>query len=100
VSGLPTHHFGWAQFRALGASAPDICAVACGVTDAWCDMYDGGHGVWDYLASVLILQEAGGVAADVHGRELCVLDHGARRAPVVAATPELLEAVLTERLRP
>src|SRR5262245_25323176 len=65
VSGLPAHHFGWMQFRALGASAPDICAVACGVIDAWCDMVDDGHGVWDYLASVLILEEAGGVATEV-----------------------------------
>ena len=97
VSGLPTHHYGWSQFRALGASAPDICAVACGVTDAWCDMYRDGHGVWDYLASVLILEEAGGVAAEVFGRELCVLDHTARRTPAVAATPELLELVLRER---
>ncbi len=99
VSGLPTHHYGWAQFRALGASAPDICAVACGVTDAWCDMLDGGHGVWDYLASILIVEEAGGVAAEVFGRDLCVLDHEARRSPVVAATSRLLEAVLEERLR-
>lgn len=99
VSGLPTHHYGWEQFRALGASAPDICAVACGVTDAWCDMNDDGHGVWDYLASVLILEEAGGVAREVLGRDLCVLDHEARRAPIVAATPELLEAVLVERRR-
>ena len=100
ASGLPTHHYGWAQFRALGASAPDICAVACGVTDAWCDMIDDGHGVWDYLASVLILEEAGGVAAEVFDRELCVLDHMARRSPVVAATPELLDAVLGHRRRP
>lgn len=97
VSGLPTHHYGWSQFRALGASAPDICAVACGVIDAWCDMVDDGHGVWDYLASVLILEEAGGVAVDVHGRELCVLDHTARRSPLVAATPELLGQVLAHR---
>jgi fructose-1,6-bisphosphatase/inositol monophosphatase family enzyme len=97
MSGLPTHHYGWDQFRAMGASAPDICSVANGVTDAWCDMIDDGHGVWDYLASVLILEEAGGVSAEVFGRELCVLDHHARRSPVVAATPELLEAVLTER---
>lgn len=98
VSGLPTHDYGWAQFRALGASAPDICAVACGMTDAWCDMIDDGHGVWDYLASILILEEAGGVAAEVFGRDLCVLDHTARRSPVVAATPELLDAVLAERV--
>ena len=96
VSGLPTHHYGWAQFRAMGASAPDICNVAGGVTDAFCDMNDH-HGVWDYLASVLIAQEAGCVAAEVRGRELCVVDHTARRGPVVAATPELLEAILAER---
>ncbi|MDJ0770172.1 MAG: inositol monophosphatase [Ilumatobacter sp.] len=97
VSGLPTHHYGWAQFRALGASAPDLCAVACGVIDAWCDMYDDGHGVWDYLASVLIVAEAGGVVAEVNDRELCVLDPTERRAPVAAATPELLAAVLEQR---
>jgi myo-inositol-1(or 4)-monophosphatase len=99
MSGLPTHDYGWAQFRAMGASAPDICNVACGVTDAWCDMIDGGHGVWDYLASVLILEEAGGVATEVFGRDLCVLDHTARRSPVVAATPELLAEVLGHRRR-
>lgn len=96
VSGLPTHHYGWAQFRAMGASAPDICNVACGVTDAWCDIHDH-HGVWDYLASVLIAEEAGCVVAEVHGRDLCVLDHTARRGPIVAATPELLAAVVAER---
>lgn len=97
MSGRPTHDYGWMQFRALGASAPDICAVACGVIDAWCDMVDDGHGVWDYLASVLILEEAGGVAAEVFGRNLCTLDHGDRRSPAVAATPELLDAVLRHR---
>jgi myo-inositol-1(or 4)-monophosphatase len=99
VSGLPDHHYGWAQFRALGASAPDICAVASGVFDAWCDMSIDAHGVWDYLASILIVQEAGGVAAEVGGRELVILDHGARRTPAVASTPRLLEAVLAERRR-
>ena len=99
MSGRPSHDYGWMQFRALGASAPDICAVACGVTDAWCDMVDDGHGVWDYLASVLILEEAGGVAAEVFGRELCTLDHADRRSPAVAATPELLAAVLGHRRR-
>lgn len=99
MSGLPTHHYGWAQFRAMGASAPDICSVAAGATDAWCDMLDDGHGVWDYLASTLIVEEAGGVVAEVFGRDLCVIDHTARRSPVVAATPSLLEAVLSHRRR-
>ncbi len=96
LSGRPTHHFGWGQFRTMGASAPDICMVACGVTDGWADT-GSYHGVWDYLASVLILTEAGGVAGEASGRELCVLDHTARRGPVVAATPELLAALLVER---
>lgn len=96
VSGLPDRHYGWAQYRALGASAPDICNVACGVFDAWCDIHDH-HGVWDYLASILIAREAGCAVAEVHGRELCVLDHTARRGPVVAATPQLLESVLAVR---
>ena len=30
LNGLPDHHFGWAQFRALGAAALDLCAVADG----------------------------------------------------------------------
>jgi fructose-1,6-bisphosphatase/inositol monophosphatase family enzyme len=96
VSGLPTHHYGWAQFRALGASAPDICNVACGITDAWCDTNDL-HGVWDYLASVLIAEEAGCVVGEVFDRELCVVDHTARRGPIVAATPELFDALLAAR---
>jgi fructose-1,6-bisphosphatase/inositol monophosphatase family enzyme len=100
VSGLPDHHYGWAQFRAFGASAPDICSVASGALDAWCDMSRDAHGVWDYLASILILQEAGGVAAEVHGRELVVLDHSARRTPAVASTAQLLDALLAERRRP
>jgi myo-inositol-1(or 4)-monophosphatase len=99
MSGLPSHHYGWAQFRAMGASAPDICSVACGVTDAWCDMIDDGHGVWDYLASIVIVEEAGGAVAEVFGRELCVLDHTARRSPAVAATPQLLAEVLAHRRR-
>ena len=98
VSGLPNHHYGWAQFRAMGASAPDICNVACGITDAWCDMHDH-HGVWDYLASVLIAEEAGCAVGEVFDRDLCVLDHRARRGPVVAATPELLAEVLAHRRR-
>jgi myo-inositol-1(or 4)-monophosphatase len=99
VSGLPGHHYGWRQFRALGAAAPDICAVAAGTLDGWCDMSDDAHGVWDYLAAVLVCEEAGGVAVDLYGRDLVVLEHEARRTPVVAATPLLLHALVGERRR-
>jgi myo-inositol-1(or 4)-monophosphatase len=97
VSGLPGRHYGWSQFRALGASAPDLCLVASGALDGWVDMSVDAHGVWDYLASVLICVEAGAAVADADGRDLVVLDPAARRTPVAAATPELLAALLAER---
>lgn len=100
VSGLPSHHYGWAQFRALGAAALDIAAVATGMLDAWCDMSTDAHGVWDYLAAVLVATEAGCVAADAHGRELCVTDPLARRTPVVASHLDLLARLLSERNGP
>jgi fructose-1,6-bisphosphatase/inositol monophosphatase family enzyme len=99
ISGLADHHYGWAQFRALGAAALDICGVASGMLDAWCDMSTDAHGVWDYLAAVVICTEAGGVAVDAFGRDLLALDPHERRTPVVAANPLLLEEILAERNR-
>ncbi len=94
VNGLPAAHWGWQQFRAMGAAALDITAVGRGGFDGYVDTTTDSHGVWDYLASVLILQEAGGVAVDALGRDLVVIDHAARRAPVVASTQVLLDELL------
>ena len=91
VSGLPKQRPKWGQFRALGAAALDICLVAGGVIDAWIDF--NTHGVWDYLASALICQEAGAQIAEHQDRDLVVHQHGQRRTPIVAATPELLVSV-------
>jgi myo-inositol-1(or 4)-monophosphatase len=90
VSGIPKKHPGWAQFRALGAAALDICLVAQGTLDAWVDL--SSHGVWDYLASVHICAEAGAIVGEQNGRELVVISHGERRSPIVAATPVLFDA--------
>ncbi len=97
VNGLPATHWGWQQFRAMGAAALDIAAVARGGFDAYVDTTTDSHGVWDYLASVLILTEAGGVAVDAAGRDLVVLEHAARRTPVVASNAALLDQLLAER---
>lgn len=91
VSGIPKQRPKWGQFRALGAAALDICLVADGVIDAWIDF--NTHGVWDYLASALICQEAGAHIAEHQDRDLVVHQHGQRRTPIVAATPELLVSV-------
>jgi fructose-1,6-bisphosphatase/inositol monophosphatase family enzyme len=53
--------------------------------------------VWDYLAASLICAEAGVRIVDAADRDLVVLDHAARRTPVAAATPELLDALLAIR---
>jgi myo-inositol-1(or 4)-monophosphatase len=99
ISGLAASNYGWGQFRALGAAALDISAVAAGVFDAWCDMSFDAHGVWDYLASVLICTEAGGVAVDALGRDLLVLDPGQRRTPLVASDSTLLAAICAHRVQ-
>jgi fructose-1,6-bisphosphatase/inositol monophosphatase family enzyme len=97
ISGLPAAEYGWAQFRALGASALDLCLVADGTLDGYVDMSRDAHGVWDYLAASLICAEAGAPVADAIGRDLVVLEHAARRTPAAAATGSLLDALLRVR---
>jgi fructose-1,6-bisphosphatase/inositol monophosphatase family enzyme len=101
LNGLPPHPLGYRQSRVYGAVALDLCMVACGVLDGYVDCDNrsaqGAHGVWDYLASVLILHEAGAVVHDLQGRDLVVLDRDARRTPVAAATPSLLAALTAAR---
>jgi myo-inositol-1(or 4)-monophosphatase len=92
LSGLPDRHLGWRQFRALGASALDICAVAAGTLDAFIDCTKvPAHGPWDYLGAMLVCQEAGAVVTDRYGEDLVVLDHTARRTPIAASSPALLQ---------
>lgn len=91
LSGYPRRHFGWAQFRAFGAAALDLCAVAEGSLDAWAAVGRAHLGPWDYLGGVLLCTEAGACVADLDGKELVVLEHAARRAAAAAATPALLE---------
>ncbi len=93
LCGIPTEKGPWAQGRVMGAAALDICSVACGRFDAYLDNTTGIHGPWDYLGGMLVLTEAGGVMEDIEGRDLVHLEHGAKRGPMAAATPELLESV-------
>jgi fructose-1,6-bisphosphatase/inositol monophosphatase family enzyme len=97
VSGLPPRHLGWDQFRALGAIALDLCALAEGRLDGYVDCLDDAHGPWDYLGAALICREAGASVVDAFDRDLVALDHAARRTPVAAATPALLDALVDAR---
>ncbi|MHB1129970.1 MAG: inositol monophosphatase family protein, partial [Ilumatobacteraceae bacterium] len=91
ISGMPKTKPNWAQFRAHGAAALDICLVAEGALDGWIDF--NSHGVWDYLASLLICEEAGVSIGEHNDYELLVTEHRERRTPLVAATPQLLSVL-------
>jgi myo-inositol-1(or 4)-monophosphatase len=93
LSGYPGQNLGWRQFRALGAAALDVCAVAAGVADAYVDCSVDAHGGWDYLGAHLVCVEAGAAIADACGRDLVVRTPEERRTPLAAATPALLAEV-------
>jgi myo-inositol-1(or 4)-monophosphatase len=99
VSAVPPPDIGWAQFRAFGACALDLCALADGVVDGYVDFGDEQHGLWDYLGGWLICRQAGIDVVDAFGRDMLHTDHAARRTPVAAATPELAAALLAARRR-
>lgn len=92
TNGVPPSPHGWWQFRTLGAAALDISLVAKGGLDGYVDFHD--HGVWDYLAAVLICREAGAFVGEVDGKDLMVIDPNERRSPVVASSQELLESLI------
>lgn len=85
------------QMRALGAAALDICAVASGSLDAYIDCSWSSHSPWDYLAGMLVCQEAGAYVAEASGRDLVTRGVGERRTIVAAATQPLLEEALDFR---
>jgi myo-inositol-1(or 4)-monophosphatase len=97
ISGLPKFKPEWAQFRALGAAALDICLVADGSLDGWVDM--NSHGVWDYLASSLICQEAGVQITEILGRDYVTTEYDDKCTLVVASTKEMLGSLLDIRKR-
>jgi myo-inositol-1(or 4)-monophosphatase len=88
VAQLPSRHWGWRQFRALGSVALGLCDLAAGGIDAWVELADA-IAPWDYLGGLLVAREAGAVVADALGRELVVTDPEVRRCLRGAATPEL-----------
>ena len=97
VNGLPREHLGWRQFRALGAAALDLCAVADGTLDGYVDCAVDAHGVWDYLGGLLVCREAGAGVIDAHDRQLVTRNPAERRTPIAGATAELAAALRAVR---
>jgi len=97
LNGYPRRYLGWKQYRVLGATALDLCAVATGWLDGYVDCTRRGSAPWDYLGGLLVCREAGAHVADVADRDLVVRSSTERRIPVAAATPELLADLLAAR---
>ena len=93
----PSVTSGGSQYRALGAAALDICAVAAGQLDAYMECSGESHAPWDYLGAMLVCLEAGAAVGESAGLELVTLGLLERRSPVAAATPALLAEVLAAR---
>lgn len=97
LSAYPRAYLGWRQFRALGAVALDLCAVADGTLDGYVDCSEEGHSPWDYLGGALICSEAGAFVGDAWERDLTVRDEDAKRIPVAGCTQKLLRQLLATR---
>jgi fructose-1,6-bisphosphatase/inositol monophosphatase family enzyme len=90
LSGYPRRHLGWAQFRAFGAAALELCAVADGSLDVFSVGGAAHLAPWDYLGATLLCTEAGVTVIDLDGRQLVTTEFAARRAVAAAATPALM----------
>lgn len=78
------------RVRVLGSSLLEGCLVADGAVDAFCDPGGDVHRIVDLAATQLIVEAAGGVVLDAHGRPLTLVpDLSLRWSGIVAATPEL-----------
>ncbi len=95
ISGFPTTKVGWAQFRAQGAASLEMCSVADGVLDAYV-VVGGSHLYeWDYLAGMLICEEAGAFVSDLRGERLVKRD-STPRWPIAASSKELMSSIVEQ----
>ncbi len=95
LSGWSSRRPRWRQYRALGAAALDLCAVADGRLDGFVDCHS--HGPWDYLGGMLVCREAGAPVVDAAGRDLTTTDPRERRTLLAAGTESLLAALRAAR---
>ena len=80
---------GTAGIRRAGAAALDLAYVACGRLDAFWEL---GLSKWDMAAGALMIQEAGGLVADLQGED-GYLESGEIACATPKIFPTLLEAL-------
>jgi len=55
--------------RRMGSAAIDLAWVACGKFDAF---FEYNLNKWDVSAGILLIREAGGIASDFSGNQVCI----------------------------
>ena len=80
-------YFRGGDMRRTGSAALDICGLAAGRNDVFCELI---LSPWDYAAGSLIVSEAGGHLAQTDGTPLA-FDHP---CPVLGGTPRVWEELL------
>lgn len=96
ANGTPTAWLGWGQLRAYGSAAAELCFVAEGSLDGLVD-FSHGLAIWDIVAGVLLVREAGGTVLG-RGGEPARTDVDAPRQRIVAAASAELAAELAAGL--
>ena len=72
--------------RRAGSAALDLAYVACGRLDGF---WEFGLKPWDMAAGCLLIQEAGGLVADISGLEDCLM-----RGNILAGNPRIYKEML------
>lgn len=76
--------------RVFGSTSLECAWVASGVLDAFLDPGTDTHRIVDLAAAVVLVEAAGGVVVDLHGRSLgFTTDITGRWSGIAAATPQL-----------
>lgn len=78
------------QHRTLGCASLELCGVAEGSLDGFILGRRITLHPWDYLAGLLLCQEAGAATGEADGRDPWIASSDPRR-PIAAATEHLLE---------
>lgn len=82
------------RVRILGTSILEGSLVAMGAIDAFCDPGGDIHRIVDIAPLILLVEKAGGVVRDAHGRPFTFTpDLSLRWSGVIAATPDLCDEI-------
>lgn len=76
------------DFRRSGAASLDLCHIAAGRSDVYCELR---LQPWDYAAGALIVQEAGGFCTQVNGQPVKLHEGGSVLAGGAAAWREFAD---------